>query len=68
VVLILSTIALRYVLKRENKKMDEAEASGYMAEEGHKANTTSAELHHGNTTAGRRLGGTNSGATARFDT
>jgi uncharacterized protein YpmB len=67
-VVILSTIALSYVLKKENKKMDEAEALGYMAEEGRKADVTSIEIHNGNTTAGRRLGGANSGATARFDT
>jgi hypothetical protein len=64
-VVILSSLALHFVLKRENKKMDEAEASGYMIEEG---KTTPVDFYPGNTTAGRRLGGVNAGATARFDT
>lgn len=67
VVLILSSIALHFILKRENKKLDEAEAAGYTVEEG-KADVTSVEVRPGNATAGRRLGGANAGATARFDT
>jgi len=48
--------------------MDEAETVGYNIEEGRKGDSTQVEFHHGNTTAGRRLGGANAGATARFDT
>jgi MFS family permease len=68
VVVIASSLGLHFVLKRENKKMDEAEAAGYTVEEGHKADSSQVEVRPANVTAGRRLGGANAGATARFDT
>jgi hypothetical protein len=51
--------------------MDEADAAGMGLEDGYsdgKAGPGTVERLHENTTAGRRLGGINSGATARYDT
>jgi len=49
--------------------MDEAEAAGYTIEDGDDKGMATAIEHAGeNPTAGRRLGGTRSGATARYDT
>ena len=50
--------------------MDEAEAAGFAAEEQAygKSASVQVDIAQANTTAGRRLGGANAGATARFDT
>lgn len=54
-------------LKRENKKMDELEAAGYVAEgEGHPAKVDLVAHHHEHPTAGRPLGGANDGHFARY--
>jgi MFS family permease len=73
-VLLASTIVLSLLLKKENKKADAAAAQVFATEQQHALDTKARDMHQveeaevGNETLGRRLGGNNSGATARFQT
>jgi hypothetical protein len=63
-----STIALSWFLKKDNKKMEEAMAAGWTAEEGvveGKVNVTA--QHNEHPTAGMPLGGARTGALAKYD-
>ena len=73
-VLIIATIVLSILLKRDNKKADAATAREFTSHERSHDDPKAEDLHHvdeaevGNETLGRRLGGKNEGATARFQT
>jgi nitrate/nitrite transporter NarK len=73
-VLLIATIVLSFCLKRENRKADAAavQVSGVQSQD---VVNEKVDGHHqieeseiGNETVGRRLGGRNAGATARFQT
>lgn len=66
VVTLVSAFVLGILLKRDNKRMDDLDAAGYALEEGidDKAQISTAEAAV--RTAGRRLGGTQAGKTARY--
>ncbi|KAI0015300.1 major facilitator superfamily transporter [Xylariomycetidae sp. FL0641] len=69
VVIIVSSVALSLLLKKDNKKIDEAEVAGWTMEEGAadgKMDVTAE--HHEAPTAGRPLGGSRAGAVAKYDT
>jgi len=67
VVVFVSSFVLSLCLRRKNKKMDEAEAMGFAEEEAIGVKVGIERLNE-HATVGRRLGGANSGATARYDT
>lgn len=70
-VVVASSLVLHFLLKRDNNGMDEADAAGYSIEEAPQAKTTGAatvERFDEHVTVGRRLGGQNEGATARYQT
>ncbi|KAJ3540525.1 hypothetical protein NM208_g5031 [Fusarium decemcellulare] len=68
VVTIVSSIALTFLLRRDNKKMDELEST-LSVEEGVSGKNLSehVEKHGEHATVGRPLGGANAGAKARYD-
>lgn len=73
-ILVFATIALSLLLKRENKKADAATAQEFASQASSANNGKAGDMHQveesevGNETLGRRLGGKNEGATARFQT
>ncbi|KAF7560949.1 hypothetical protein G7046_g3207 [Stylonectria norvegica] len=68
VVTLLSSVALGFILKKDNKKLDELEAT-VTVEEGMSGKDFSqhVEKHGEHATVGRPLGGANAGAKARYD-
>lgn len=71
VVLLASTVLLSFLLTKENKRLDAIENNEVLSETGvHEKDSSTAMVETSalekGTTAGRRLGGTNAGATARF--
>lgn len=66
-----SSFVLHFLLKKDNKKMDEADAAGFSLEEAVEGKSSAAatvERFDEHATVGRRLGGKNEGATARYQT
>jgi hypothetical protein len=67
VVTVVSSIALSYFLRRDNKKMDEAEINGSIQDDGTvEGKVDSISRHNEHPTAGRPLGGTKAGGFARY--
>lgn len=66
VVTVVASVALSWVLRRDNKKLDEAVGSGWTLEEGIKEKAGLAD-HQEAPTAGRPLGGAKAGAVAKYD-
>lgn len=71
VIVVASSLVLHFMLKKDNKKMDEADATGYSLEEAvERKSSATAKVEHldEHATVGRRLGGQNRGSTARYQT
>lgn len=69
VVTLVSSVILSWCLRRDNKKLEEAIATGWTVEEGEGVIDQKAGLaaHHEAPTAGRPLCGNKKGAVAKYD-